>query len=295
VTTSKTTAFVLSGGASLGAIQVGMLRALYERGIAAELIVGTSVGAINGAFIASRRQGPETADELGAIWKRIGRGNVFPLNPFTGLLGFFGRRAHLVGEGALRQLLERHLEFDFLEGAPVPFHVIATDVLSGNELRLSRGGAVDAVMASAALPGVFPPVRWGRRALIDGGISNHTPISHAVDLGAETIYVLPTGYACDLPQPPRGALGMLLHAMTILLTRRLLLEIESLRDRAQLVVLPPPCPLKVSPLDFGRAEELIQRGLSDARAHLEAVDAGEHADRLPLAMNGDRGGLALVA
>src|SRR5688500_355803 len=149
------TAFVLSGGAALGAIQVGMLRALYERGVEPDLIVGTSVGAVNGAYIASRPFVPHTADRLAEVWRRIGRGQVFPLNPVTGFLGFFGARRHLVPDGSLRELLAEHLEFERLEQAPVPFHVIATDVLRGSELRLSRGDAFEAVMASAAIPGVF--------------------------------------------------------------------------------------------------------------------------------------------
>ncbi|MEO8687887.1 MAG: patatin-like phospholipase family protein [Solirubrobacteraceae bacterium] len=92
---SPPVAFVLSGGAGLGAIQVGMLRALYERGIAPDLIVATSAGAINGAFIATRTQTEETPDELATIWRHMRRGQVFPLNPLGALLGFLGTRAHL--------------------------------------------------------------------------------------------------------------------------------------------------------------------------------------------------------
>ena len=269
------TAFVLSGGAALGAIQVGMLRALYERGIEPDLIVGTSVGALNGAYIASRPFTEQTADELAEVWRAIGRGRVFPLNPVTGFLGFFGARRHLVPDGALRELLAEHLEFDRLEQAPVPFHVIATDVLSGRELRLSGGKALEAVLASAAIPGVFPPVEWGHRRLIDGGVSNNAPISHALELGAERVYVLPTGTACDLEEPPRGALGMLLHSMSLLVMGRLQVEVELLRDRAVLIVLPPPCPLSVSPIDFSRSEELIRRGLDGSRDHLARLDSGQ--------------------
>ena len=268
------TAFVLSGGAALGAIQVGMLHALYERGIELDLIVGTSVGALNGAYIASRPFTEQTADELAEVWQGIGRWQVFPLNPVTGFLGFFGARRHLVPDGALRKLLAEHLEFDRLEQAPVPCHVIATDVLSGRELRLSDGEALEAVLASAAIPGVFPPVEWGDRRLIDGGVSNNAPISHALELGAERVYVLPTGTACDLEQPPRGALGMLLHSMSLLVMRRLQVEVELLRDRAVLIVLPPPCPLSVSPIDFTHSEELIRRSLEGSRDHLARLDSG---------------------
>ena len=105
-------AFVLSGGASLGAIQVGMLQALYERGIVPDIIVGTSAGALNGAFVASRPQTVATADALGDIWRGLRRGDVFPLNPLTGLLGFLGTRDHLVPESGLRRLIARHIEHD---------------------------------------------------------------------------------------------------------------------------------------------------------------------------------------
>ena len=133
------TAFVLSGGAALGAIQVGMLRALYDRDIKPDLIVGTSVGAVNGAFIASRPFTPATTDELAEIWRGLGRDQVFPLNPLTGFLGFFGARTHLVPERGLRELLVDHIEFQRLEQAAVPFYVITTDVLTGGEVRLSWG------------------------------------------------------------------------------------------------------------------------------------------------------------
>ncbi|MDQ3881229.1 MAG: patatin-like phospholipase family protein [Chloroflexota bacterium] len=96
-------AFVLSGGAGLGAIQVGMLRALYAQGVGPDVIVLTSDGALNGAFIASRPQTVATADELGAIWRNMRRGQVFPTNPVTGLLGFLGARDHLVPESGLRR------------------------------------------------------------------------------------------------------------------------------------------------------------------------------------------------
>src|SRR5690349_24096312 len=265
MSTKAPTAFVLSGGASLGAIQVGMLRALYERGIAPDLIVGTSVGAVNGAFIAERPQTAESADELAEVWRNIDRNQDFPLNPVTGFLDFFGLKDHLVSDRNLRRLLRDHLTVERLEDAAIPLHVIATDVLTGRELRLSSGPAEDAVMASAAIPGVFGPVRWGDRELVDGGVSNNTPISHAIELGVETVYVLPTGSACDLPEPPRGALGMLLHSMSLLVMRRLLIEIELLKDRARLIVLPPPCPLRISPIDFGRSEELMRMALEASR------------------------------
>lgn len=172
-------AFVLSGGASLGAIQVGMLRALAARGIAPDVIVGTSVGAVNGAFLAGRPFTRGTIDELDEIWVDLRRGRVFPAEPLTGFLGFAGLRANLAPAGLLRRLVARHVEHGFLEDLPIPLHVIACDVLTGTEVRLSRGPLVEAVLASAAIPGVFPPVERDSRLLIDGGVLDNTPISHA--------------------------------------------------------------------------------------------------------------------
>lgn len=291
----RTTAFVLSGGASLGAVQAGMLRALYERGVTPDLIVGTSVGALNGAFIASRPATPGTAEQLAGVWRGVSRGKVFPLNPLTGFFGFFGARDHLVSDGALRKLVAEHLELELLEDSPVQLHVIATDLISGRELRLSRGEALDAVIASAAIPGVFPAVEHDGRLLIDGGVANNTPIVDAIELGAERIYVLPTGNACDLPEPPRGAVAMLLHAMSLLIMRRLLVEVEMLRDRAELIVLPPPCPLTIAPTDFAHADELIRRGYQDSRVYLDRVEAGEAPVPLTMAMHAHRHTPAMAA
>jgi NTE family protein len=281
---SDRAAFVLSGGASLGAVQVGMLRALYERGIVPDLVVGTSVGAVNGAFIASHPRTVATVDELAEIWRGLRRGQVFPLRPLSGLLGFLGSRDHLVPESGLRRLIAEHTTYERLEQTPIDFHVVAVDVLSGEELLLSRGPMLEAVLASAAIPAVLPPVSWNGRALMDGGVANNTPISHAVALGARTVYVLPTGHACALEQPPASALGMALHALTLLAQSRLIADVENHRDRARLVVMPPPCPLAIQPTDFGHAEELIERSLQDARAFLDRGGT----ERPPIRMHAHR-------
>src|SRR5215211_2538800 len=276
-------AFVLSGGASLGAIQVGMLRALYERGVRPDLIVGTSAGALNGAYIASRPQASATADALGAIWRDLRRSQVFPVNPLTGLLGFLGARDHLVPESGLRRLVTKHVERDELDELLIPLHVVAVDVLSGEELRLSHGPVLDAVLASCAVPGVLEPVLWDDRRLMDGGVANNTPISHAVELGARRIYVMPTGYACALEQPPRGALAMALHAISLLTHRRLIDDVERHRADAQLIVLPPPCPLNIQPIDFAHADELIDVALLDAREFLDG--GGETREPISMRMH----------
>lgn len=264
-------AFVLSGGASLGSIQVGMLRALAERGIRPDFIVGTSVGALNGAFVAGRRDA-DTIDQLAGVWSSLRRQDVFPIGPLRGALGYYGLRNSLVRPEPLRQLIQRHVSFARLEDALIPLHVVATDVRTGVEVILSRGSAVDAVLASAAVPGIFPPVHIDGRDLMDGGVSNNTPISHAVGLGATTVYVLPAGFACALPHAPKSALGMALQALTLMVGWRLSLDIERYERTCTLHVVPPLCPLDVSPADFSRGAELIRRAYD---ATLQWLESGE--------------------
>jgi NTE family protein len=134
-----------------------------------DVIVGTSAGALNAVFIASRPQTVATADALAGIWRDLGRAQVFPLNPVTGLLGFLGARNHVVPESGLRRLISKQIDREQLGEMPIPLHVVAVDVTSGEELLLSHGPVLDAVLASCAVPGILPPVAWEGRTLMDGG------------------------------------------------------------------------------------------------------------------------------
>src|SRR4051812_6344313 len=143
-----TTAFVLSGGASLGALHAGMLHALYERGITADLLVGTSVGALNAAFVASRPQTPATARDLGRVWRGVQREDAFPVSVRTLVGGLSGQRDHLVPARGLRQIIQRHVQIHDLADAVTPLHVVAFDVSSGEEAVLSEGPALDAIVGA---------------------------------------------------------------------------------------------------------------------------------------------------
>lgn len=249
------TAFVLSGGANLGAAQVGMLAAVVESGVRPDLVIGTSVGALNGAWMAAGIP----LEDLGNVWRSLRRSSVFPLHPLRGLLGFAGRTDHLVGDSGLRSILRDNLRFDHLEDAPLPLHVVVTDVLTGAGVLLSSGWAEDAILASAAIPGVLPPVTIDGRIYMDGGVVNNSPISYAVEQGADTIWVFATGYSCALQEPPRSALAMALHATTLIVQQRLLLDLVRYAGEIDLRVVPPLCPVAVSPTDFSQAEDLITR------------------------------------
>lgn len=249
--------FVLSGGGNLGAIQVGMLQALSEAEIYPDAIVGTSVGAINGAWLAGR--GPDAdIGELADVWRGMRRADVFPTRLFGGLRGFLGQSDHLVPDSGIRRLLARELPFENLEDALVPLHVVATDIRSGKDHLLSQGNAADAVCASSAIPGVFPAVTIGGRTFVDGGVINNCPISHAMALGATTVWVLPCGYSCALDRPPTSALGNALQAINLLIQQRLHNDAETFANRALLHIAPTPCPVTVSPTDFSQASRLIE-------------------------------------
>jgi NTE family protein len=278
------TAFVFSGGGSLGAVQVGMLAALAEQRVRPDLLVGTSAGALNAAFTAARGAEEDGVDVLAEIWAGLRSRSIFTLDPRQGLAALAGRRDALCSNSGLRGLLDRHLPFDRLEDSPVPLVIVASDLLSGGEVALETGAATPAILASCAIPGVFPAINHDGRTLVDGALADNTAISQAVRAGAETIYVLPSGYACALPEAPRGALGAATQAVTLLTHQRLVADVALYAERVDLVVLLPPCPLRVGPTDFGHARELMRASYAHA-ADLLAADGGRRAnpeDRIAL-------------
>jgi NTE family protein len=254
-----TTAFVLSGGGSLGAVQVGMLQALGERGVKPDLLIGTSAGAINAAFVAGHGGSSDALLGLAEIWRSLHRRDIFALRPLRGLLAVAVLRPSLFSAGQLQRLVEANLGFREVQEARIELHLVATDLCTGQEVLISAGNAVRAVVASAAIPGIFPPVCRDGRVLTDGGIAEHAAIRHAVDCGADEIYLLPAGFPCRLETAPTTAVGVALQALSLLSQQQLIGEVERYAGPARLRVLPPLCPLKVSAADFSHADELISR------------------------------------
>jgi NTE family protein len=263
---------VLSGGASLGALQVGMLRALYEHGITADLFVGTSIGALNAGFVASRPQTPETAKELARVWRDIDRTEAFPLSLRTIVGGVAGQRDHIVSPRGMRQIVQRHVQLDDLADARVPLHVIAYDINAGSETVLYEGPALDAIVAACSIPGVFPPVPIGDKLLIDGGVVNNTPINHAVELGAERVYVLPTwDPSSPRPHSPRRALDVAIYAVSLVVGSRLEADIVRYGNEVELVVLPAANAQHVQPTDFDHSSRLTSEALAATRDMLASA------------------------
>ncbi len=261
-----TTAFVFAGGGSFGAIQVGMMHSLAAHGILADMVVGSSVGALNGAYYA----GDPTLKgvlQLETIWRGLHRNDVFPVTWRT-LLGFLWRRDFLIPHDGIRKLIDDHLPYRNLQDAKLPVHIVTTDIVSGDSVVLSEGPAAAAIIASTAIPGAFAPIRYKDLYLADGAISSNTPIRVAVAKGAQRLIILPTGYACATQKPPSGAVANALHALTLLIARQLVSELEGLAPGIEYFVVPPLCPLVGSPYDFSRTSDHIERAIRSTDAWL---------------------------
>jgi NTE family protein len=257
--TAHTTAFVLSGGGSLGAVQVGMLQALSSAGVEPDLLVGTSAGAVNATWVAGHGMSIDSLGELAGLWRRLRRPDLFPLHPYRVLGALLGRGAAMSSSDRLGRLVRDHAAFEDLAEAPIETHLVATDLLTGHSVLLAAGPVDAAVRASAAVPGLYPPVLIEGRHLVDGGVAQHSGVRHAAALGATTIWVLPTGYPCALSRPPRTAVGVALQALTLLIQERLITDVAAHPPGVTVKLLPPLCPLTVSAADFSQAADLVDR------------------------------------
>lgn len=261
------TAFVLAGGGSLGAVQVGMLAELARTAVRPDIIIGVSAGALNGAFLAFD---PSSAmiERMAALWCRVRTRDVLGLS-LGSLLGLLGLRGYLTDSHRLRQLLERELPYRHFDGARVPLHVVAADQRTGEEVLLSEGELITAVLASTAIPGVFPPVLRGNRLLVDGVIATGTPIATAARLGATRLIVLPCGFTCVENAVPRHAIGRAMHAITLLGARQLRQDFAHFAERVRLHLVPPLCPLAQSSYDYSQGAALIAAARDSTRRWLD--------------------------
>lgn len=263
------TAFVFAGGGSLGAVQVGMLKALTTEGITADMVVGSSMGAINAAYFAGNPT-LEGVSRLEKIWRDLRRSDIFPMNAISVFLNFLTSKDYLVCPAALANLIKRELPYRNLEQTRLPCHVVATDLMTGGEVVMSTGSATEALLASAAIPGIFPPVYTRGYHLIDGGVANHTPVSTAAERGVDRIIVLPTGAPCSPDRPPEGVIEIALHSLNLMILRQLARDTEFYRDRVEIIIVPPPCPLSVSAYDFSRTRSLIEHAARLTADHIRS-------------------------
>lgn len=272
--------FVLSGGANLGSVHVGMLQALLEAGIKPDVIVGTSIGSVNAAYLASEPS-LETVDSLRQLWCEVRARDIFAPNPPASARALW-REGALFSAGRWRKFVEDRLPYRNIEDAAVPLRITATEFEEGRSVVFDSGSAVDAIMASTALPGIFPPGRIGGRCFLDGSISEQLPLKPAIEAGAETIYVM----AVSVPSPPpdrRSPLAVLRHSITILLFPRIrldALELDGEQTNLRIIQV-PSVRTQVSLWDMSRHDELIRTAYEATTEFLEAEH--EHQESIDVA------------
>jgi NTE family protein len=276
----KKTAFVFAGGGSLGAVQVGMLRVLLAAGVRPDFVVGASVGAINASYFAGAPD-LDCVTRLEAIWRGLKRSDIFPFSLATAI-GLIRHPDYLVDPGGLRALIETNLPFTRLEDAQIPLSIMATN-LQGEAVHLAKGPVLEAILASTAIPAVFPTVQIDGEPLMDGSFAANTPMRLAAQLGAERIIVLPTGYACALNEPPAGAVGKALHAITLMIAWQLRYELETVPADIDVHLVPTLCPLAVSPFDFSASQVLIERAVRSTTRWIDGGGLGRRSGPAELA------------
>lgn len=230
-------AFVLGGGGHMGAFEVGMLRALLEASIKPDLVVGTSVGALNGAAIANDPS-LETLERLKDVWLGVDEDSIFGGSLLAGALNMFRSRTHLHGNQQLRDLIAKLAPVECIEDLAVPFQCVAASIERAAEHWFSEGPLIEAVLASCAVPGVLPPIEIDGEHYIDGGVVNSIPISRAVELGATAIYVLHVGRIEAQLTPPKTPLQVALVAFEIARRHRFNRDLAALPDGVTAHVLP---------------------------------------------------------
>jgi NTE family protein len=264
-------AYVLGGGGSLGAIQVGMLQALGEHDVAPDLVVGTSVGSLNGAVVALE---PRSApNRLAHAWVRMTREAVFPGGPLAQARMLQRSKKYLFPNTGLAAVIADFLggitSFDELR---LPFGAVTMDVVTTRPNVIRTGPLVPALVASCAIPGIYPPVDIGSRQLYDGGVVANVPMRQALDMGARSLVVLDCNFPGHLPAVPRALADVLLFTMMVSMRSQTELEAPLAAADVPVVYVPGPAWRPISPLDFDHSDMLIETAYEAAREFLATLD-----------------------
>jgi NTE family protein len=264
-------AMVFGGGASLGAVQVGMVRALLDAGVRPDMIVGTSVGALNGSYLACDFSHAQV-DRLADIWRGITREDVFPgASMWRAAKMLIGGDRYLSDRDGIERLTRRHLP-ERHDELNIETTVMASDLVTGEKVTLAEGDLRRHVQISASIPFIFEPIEHEGRILVDGGVTSNVPVVPATQLGARSLIVLDPGYPCALDSAPADLLGFSLHIVTLMIRHQSHGALHFLEDESQVVYLPPPCPVDVPPHDFSQTSHLIEKGHERAEAFLNDLD-----------------------
>ena len=272
-------AFVLGGGGHNGAYEVGMLRALFEHGVKPNVVVGTSVGAMNGAAVAARPS-LETVERLRKVWLTLNEDQIFGGSILAGAANLVRTRTSLHSNHSLRTMIEQLLPVTTFEDLEVPFHCVAASIERAAEHWFHEGQLVDAILASAAVPGVLPPVEIDGEHFVDGGIVNSIPVSRAVELGAKEIYVLQVGRVETPLVPPKTPVQVALVAFEIARRHRFARDLATLPKGVTAHVLPSgepqrPSLRQLNYRDFKAVAGRIQRAHRAAAAYLSSLPSAK--------------------
>lgn len=242
-------AYVLGGGGAYGAIQVGQLRALARTDLRPDFVVGTSVGSLNATIVAET---PEiAADRLAAFWVIVNRDTIFGSVP-TMMVNLASLRPALADPRPLRNLLETSTASRDFSDLQLPLTAVAADTATGHHVAIQEGDLISALMASTAIPGIFPPVDREGRHLIDGGVLANVPISIAAEQGAQTIVVLDCGFNLFGPATDPTLPHALLRATAIMVAGQVRRDLNLYQDRTILYV-PGHWPPAGRPYDFSKS------------------------------------------
>lgn len=259
-------AFALGGGAASGASQVGMLRALRDAGVEPDMIVGTSVGAINGAMACAQEWG---VDRLVDVWCDIDKMEILGSSGIRCLPRLFRTRRHLFPPDALRSLIRRNIPARHFDGLDVAFAAVATHIGRGEATVLRSGDLETALLASAAIPGVFPRVEIDGEWYFDGGVTANLPVRQAIDLGAATVIVLDAAPQAGEREQPANIAETLQYVAGLLMRSQVSCDLAALGQECHLVTLPRTTPTGIGPFDFSRSRELIELAYRVARTFLQ--------------------------
>jgi NTE family protein len=263
--------YVLGGGGSLGAVQVGMLQALGERDIVPGIVAGTSVGSLNGAVVALDPKG--AANRLSHLWARLTRGDVFPGGLLAQARTLQRTKTHLFPSTGLAAVINQFLGPDItFADLTMPFAAVAMDIATARPHVLCQGPLLPALLASAAIPGIFPPVQFGSLQLYDGGLVSNVPMRQALAMGARSLVVLDCSFPGRMPDPPGTIAEVLLYTAMVTMRSQAVLEAPLVAADAPVVYLPGPEPHPVSPLDFRHTGLLIEGAYEAARSFLDDLD-----------------------
>lgn len=266
-------AFVLSGGGNLGAAQVGGLLALLDVGIRPDVVVGCSVGALNGTYLAAD---PSLAqvEALAEVWRALTSGAVFATPRRRQLVNVVRGRDHLLENDGLRDLIRRLSPVSDLASCQVPMHVVTTDLEAGVPAWFTTGPAEEVLAASAALPGLFPPVELEGHLHVDGGVLEPLPVGRALDLGAATTYVLDVTAGTSTSgvrdsRRPRSALEVLVRSFEVSRVAHTPAPETLARPGQEVVVVPLAQTAGLDLRDFSHTSALIEESREAARRFLD--------------------------